>query len=126
MDTHFTEVMSTEVVKSGVWPLPSPAGQAEREVLENAYLSSRSPTPQLDTPEVMRVLTQPVMEVGSSGRVRRMGPPSVAHSLVSESGERDDPSSVCASSQSMYHMTILTHSIDGEISRSESNTPRVV
>ncbi|KAJ5593912.1 uncharacterized protein N7459_000120 [Penicillium hispanicum] len=94
MDTHSIEIMSTEVVKSAVWPLPSSGSQAERDVLENAYLSSRSPTPRLDTSEMVHVPTPPVMDVGSSGRARRMGPPSVAHSLISESGEREDPSSM--------------------------------
>ena len=91
--------MAKELTKSGDWPLPSVENRNQHVALEVGYLQSRSSTPHLDTAEIGRVLTPGPIHTGSSNRSRR-GPPSVAHSLaspsISESGEGEDPSSVCS------------------------------
>lgn len=120
MGTNQAEaILTKELAKSGEWPLPSlethnqhentehtqvqynmsVENGIQSENLEVGYLQSRSSTPHLDTAEIVRVLSPGPMHPPSSVRTRR-GPPSVAHSLaspsISESGEGEDPSSVCS------------------------------
>jgi hypothetical protein len=100
MGTHQAEAsLSKELAKSGEWPLPSVESHVQEETLEVGYLQSRSSTPHLDTAEIGRVLLPGTLPPGISARSRR-GPPSIAHSLaspsISESGEGEDPSSVCS------------------------------
>ena len=120
MGTNQAEaILTKELAKSGEWPLSSVETHTQHENaehtrvhynmsvengvqnehLEVGYLQSRSSTPHLDTAEIVRVLSPGPMHPLSSARTRR-GPPSVAHSLappsISESGEGEDPSSVCS------------------------------
>lgn len=130
MDTKQAEdPLTKELTKSEEWPLPSTENRAQNEALEVGYLQSRSSTPHLDTAEIARVLTPGPVHPGISIRSRR-GPPSVAHSLaspsISESGEGEDPSSVCSKFLPTFLTEATNISADGEISRSTGNPSRLV
>lgn len=98
-DTQGTNSLAKEPTRSGDLSIASTENGTQIEASYAGDFQSRPSSARLDTAEIARVLTPGSINPAMSHRTRR-GPPSVVHSLaapsISETGEGEDPSSVCA------------------------------
>jgi hypothetical protein len=105
--------IAKEPTKSGDLSIASTENGTQDEVGEVGDLQSRPSSARLDTAEIARVLTPGSINPGMSHRARK-GPPSVVHSMaapsISETGEGEDPSSVCSPFSNVSENNLSTYS----------------